>query len=100
MTIIGAAIDATFDAWATPVTYTPVTGAPVSMRAIRYDEPQTDGFGASLTGRAVRFEVRQADRAATPVTGDIINDGTAWKVRAHERRDDLGLWRISVERAP
>lgn len=86
-------------AFASPITYTPPSGAPQQITGVYSDVPAPtwDGKGASL--RTISWEVQQSDVADPALGAEIVAGAKSWRVVDITRRDDVEAWELIVERA-
>lgn len=94
------------EAFADPIIYTGAGLDGAAITGTKYDVPADAFQGAGSTARRVWFEVQQGDlpqlpgkrnsiRHVDPMTGG----DTKWSVIDIARRDDIGAWDLTVEKA-
>ncbi len=93
-------------AFADPVIYTGAGLDGATIAAIKHDDAAAAFPGGGSTARHVWFEVRQAHLPDRPGKGNLIvhadpmtGETTRWSVIDRKRRDDIGGWDLTVEKA-
>lgn len=91
---------------ADPIIYTGAGLDGAGITGTKYDVPADAFQGAGSTARRVWFEVRQGDLPQAPGkknsirhTDQMTGATTLWSVIDITRRDDIGAWDLTVEKA-